>query len=73
MRTPEQKARQGIDRMLAMAGWDVRDMDTFDLSAARGVVILLLAEALRERREGLKPRCSSPPKTVCGSQRPAPP
>jgi hypothetical protein len=36
--------------MLAMAGWDVQDIYTFDLSAARGVVILLLAEALRAKR-----------------------
>jgi type I restriction enzyme R subunit len=36
---PEQRARQNIDRMLELAGWNVQDMDTLDLSAARGVAI----------------------------------
>jgi type I restriction enzyme, R subunit len=39
LRTPEQRARQNIDRMLQIAGWNVQDMDAFDLSAARGVAI----------------------------------
>jgi type I restriction enzyme R subunit len=37
--TPEERARQNIDRMLAMAGWNVQDMGEFDLSATRGVAI----------------------------------
>jgi type I restriction enzyme, R subunit len=37
--TPEQRARHGIDRMLATAGWSVQDMRDFDLSAGPGVVI----------------------------------
>jgi type I restriction enzyme R subunit len=37
--TPEGRARQNIDRMLAMASWVVQDMEEFDLSAARGVAI----------------------------------
>jgi hypothetical protein len=37
--TPEERARQNIDRILAMGGWDVRDMEVLDLSAARGVAI----------------------------------
>lgn len=39
MITPEQRARHGIDRMLASAGWSVQDMSAFDLSAGRGVAI----------------------------------
>src|SRR5690349_16479217 len=37
--TPEQKARQRIDALLAQAGWLVRDFDDIDLSAGSGVAV----------------------------------
>jgi type I restriction enzyme R subunit len=37
--TPEQRARQGIDRLLAAAGWAVQDFKQADLHAARGVAL----------------------------------
>ena len=37
--TPEQEARMEIDRMLAEAGWLVRDVRSVNLHAARGVAI----------------------------------
>jgi type I restriction enzyme, R subunit len=37
--TPEELARQQIDRMLAAGGWAVQDRKTFNLSASRGVAI----------------------------------
>lgn len=39
MRTPEERARQNIDRMLARAGWNVQDVDDVDLTVAKGVAI----------------------------------
>jgi type I restriction enzyme R subunit len=39
VRTPEQQAREEIDRLLAAAGWAVQDVSTVDLHAARGVAI----------------------------------
>ncbi len=39
MKTPEQRARQNIDRMLGDAGWSVQDRDGFDLTASKGVAI----------------------------------
>ncbi len=38
-RTPEQKARESIDRMLVDAGWVVQDCKQLDLSAGRGVAV----------------------------------
>lgn len=37
--TPEAKARQQIDGMLAQAGWVVQDFETLNLRAGRGVAI----------------------------------
>ena len=39
MATPEQRAREVIDRLLHAAGWVVCDMGEVNLSAARGVAI----------------------------------
>lgn len=39
MATPEQRARQHIDRMLELAGWSVQDKDSFNLNASSGVAI----------------------------------
>ncbi len=39
MRTPEERARRNIDRMLQDAGWSVQDRDGFDLTASKGVAI----------------------------------
>jgi len=39
MVTPEQKARQQIDKQLEAAGWMIQDRDEMNLSAARGVAI----------------------------------
>ena len=44
--TPEQQAREQIDRLLEQAGWAVQDVHSLNLSAARGVAI---------REFGLKP------------------
>ncbi|WP_322180155.1 type I restriction endonuclease subunit R [Neglectibacter caecimuris] len=37
--TPEQKARESIDKKLAQAGWIVQDMKQLDLSAGLGVAV----------------------------------
>lgn len=37
--TPEQRARQGIDRLLAAAGWAAQDFKSANLYAAQGVAI----------------------------------
>src|SRR4051794_486529 len=37
--TPEEKARQEIDRQLAVSGWIVQDYKAMDLSAGRGVAV----------------------------------
>jgi type I site-specific restriction endonuclease len=37
--TPEQRARQGIDRFLAAAGWAVQDFKSANLYAAQGAAI----------------------------------
>lgn len=37
--TPEQKARQIIDRQLAQAGWEVQDYGRMNISAALGVAV----------------------------------
>lgn len=37
--TPEAKARETIDRKLALAGWVVQDLNQLNLGAARGVVV----------------------------------
>ena len=39
MTTPEQQARETIDRQLVEAGWQVQDRDDANLSAGRGVAI----------------------------------
>ncbi len=39
MGNPEQQARQGIDRLLAAAGWAVQSVDIVNLHSARGVAI----------------------------------
>ena len=37
--TPEQAARENIDRMLSEAGWSVQDRDSIDFSASPGIAI----------------------------------
>jgi type I restriction enzyme R subunit len=37
--TPEQRAREAIDRLLAATGWAVQDVKAADLNAARGVAL----------------------------------
>jgi type I restriction enzyme, R subunit len=39
MPTPEDKARDNIDRLLAKAGWAVRDQNDANILAYRGVAI----------------------------------
>jgi type I restriction enzyme R subunit len=39
MTTPEQRARQTIDRLLTDAGWQVQDRAALSLGAARGVAV----------------------------------
>ncbi len=39
MGNPEQQARQGIDRLLATAGWAVQSVDSVKLYAAHSVAI----------------------------------
>ncbi|MGH9427210.1 MAG: hypothetical protein ACRD2L_13010 [Terriglobia bacterium] len=47
--TPEEKARQEIDKLLLVCGWKVQSMDTLNLSAARGVAV---REVTLERGHG---------------------
>jgi type I restriction enzyme R subunit len=51
---PEDQARQSIDRLLAAAGWAVRDVKCADLHAARGVALreFPLVASPRSRGEG---------------------
>ncbi|MFM8570708.1 MAG: hypothetical protein ACKOAU_03830, partial [Pirellula sp.] len=37
--TPEQKARQQIDRQLIQAGWSLQDYSQLNISAAQGVAV----------------------------------
>lgn len=37
--TPEDQARNDIDRLLKLAGWQVCDRDNFDIDGACGVAI----------------------------------
>src|SRR4051812_38241230 len=37
--TPEQKAREQIDAMLALCGWEVQDYKKFNASACRGLTL----------------------------------
>ena len=39
MTSPEDQARENIDRMLANAGWEVRNLSEVDISVFRGLVI----------------------------------
>jgi type I restriction enzyme R subunit len=39
MTTPEERARQQIDRLLTAAGWGVQDFKAADIHAARGVAL----------------------------------
>ena len=39
MSTPEELARQNIDRMLEDAGWSVQDMKDLDFKASRGIAV----------------------------------
>ncbi|MDX1412326.1 MAG: type I restriction endonuclease, partial [Nitrospirales bacterium] len=39
MTTPEDKAREEIDRLLSLAGWDIQDAKQVNLTAANGVAI----------------------------------
>lgn len=51
--TPEEEARQGIDRLLKAAGWQVPDYKDLNLGASTGVAVrefpLLLGRA--DKRE----------------------
>ena len=46
--TPEQRAREVIDTMLAASGWTVQTKDKINLSASRGVAICELSFATGE-------------------------
>ena len=46
--TPEEKAREKIDAMLAASGWVVQTKDKINLSAARGVALCELSFATGE-------------------------
>src|SRR4029078_1450997 len=46
--TPEEKARQQIDVMLAASGWTVQAKDEINLSASRGVAVSALSLATGE-------------------------
>ncbi len=37
--TPEQKAREKIDRMLTAAGWAIQNMDTLNFAAGTGIAV----------------------------------
>jgi type I restriction enzyme R subunit len=39
MTSPEDQARENIDRMLASAGWEVRNLSEANISASRGLAI----------------------------------
>jgi type I site-specific restriction endonuclease len=39
--SPEQQAREAIDRLLQVAGWAVQDFKAADIDAARGVATSL--------------------------------
>jgi type I restriction enzyme R subunit len=39
MPTPEDQARENIDRMLANAGWEVHNLSEANISASRGLAI----------------------------------
>ena len=71
MPTPEARARQQIDQLLAACGWEVKDRAGMNLDAARGVAVrefpveggfadyLLLADrkAVGVVEAGLPPTC----------------
>ena len=38
-KTPEQEARETIDKMLDLSGWDVQDLRAANIHAKKGVVI----------------------------------
>ena len=38
-KTPEQEAREAIDKMLDQSGWDVQDVDNANIHAKKGVAI----------------------------------
>ena len=38
-RTPEQEAREIIDKRLSQSGWDVQDVGNVNIHAAKGVAI----------------------------------
>ncbi len=42
MPTPEQKARQHIDRMLEQSGWIVQSADEMNISAGLGVAVPIM-------------------------------
>jgi len=37
--TPEQKARDNIDKQLRLAGWDIQDKKSIDLTVKLGVAV----------------------------------
>ena len=37
--TPEQQARTNIDRLLEQAGWEVQNLSSLNVHAARGVAV----------------------------------
>ncbi len=38
-KSPEQEARETIDKMLDLSGWDVQDVEKADIRAKKGVAI----------------------------------
>ena len=48
--TPEQKAREEIDRQLEAAGWKVQNKDELNISAGPGVAVREFSPQVREQR-----------------------
>ena len=55
MRSPEELAREKIDKLLAECGWTIQNRSTINLSASRGVAIReAQATCLRPALAGLR-------------------
>lgn len=48
--TPEQKARDNIDKQLIQCGWVIQDKNTIDLNAGVGVAVREYKRGNRKRR-----------------------
>jgi hypothetical protein len=58
MPTPEDKARENIDRLLTQAGWAVRDQSAANILAANLDIFWLRDESLEESDNLPDPTCS---------------